>query len=421
MVVDIDLADTDDVGELFSQRAKIVRRSEIRELLKLAEKPEVISFAGGFPDPATFPHEEFAALAQKILTQDYAKALQYGATEGDRLLREAVRDWLESEEGLRLPLEEVIITSASQQGLDLIGKVFLDPGDLVFCDLPTYLGAIQAFSAYRAEKVGVPQHEDGMDVDALEERIKEALRAGKRPKLIYLVPDFHNPTGITMSLAKRQRVLELAERYNLIVIEDNPYGKLRFEGERLPSLKRLDESGRVVTLLSFSKILCPGLRLAALIAPVKIAEQLVKLKQPTDLCTPMLTQRLACEFIRSYDFKGHIARITEIYRRKRDAMLSALEEHLPAHPQICWTRPQGGFFVWLVLPEFVDTREMFPRAVEKNVAYVIGQAFFVDHSGQNTMRLSYSEPPPELIWEGIRRLAEVIEEEIAVASPRAIH
>lgn len=221
-----------------------------------------------------------------------------------------------------------------------------------------------------------------------------------------------------MSLAKRRRALEIAERYNLVIIEDNPYSKLRFEGEPLPSIKSLDSGGRVIMLLTFSKTLCPGLRLAALVASPKITEQLVKLKQPTDLCTSALTQRLACEFMTRYDFKAHIERIRQIYRAKRDAMLEALEDYMPKHPQISWTHPQGGLFVWLALPEFVDTRELFPRAVERQVAYVIGQAFFVDGSGQNTMRLAFSEPPPGLIREGIKRLSEVIEEELTVASAK---
>jgi 2-aminoadipate transaminase len=408
-----------EMDELFSSRTQAVKRSEIRELLKLAERPEVISFAGGLPDPATFPHEEFAAIAEKVLREDYERSLQYGTTEGDRLFREAVRQWL-TQDGLELPLEGITITSASQQGLDLIGKVFLDPGDVVFCDLPTYLGAIQAFNAYQAEKVGIPQRADGMDLEILERRIEEALREGKRPKLIYLVPDFHNPTGITMSLAKRRRVLEIAERYNLLIIEDDPYGKLRFEGEPLPSIKSLDSSDRVVLLLTFSKTLCPGLRLAALIASPRIIDQIVKMKQPTDLCSPPLTQRLAYEFMIHYDFAEHIAKIREIYRKKRDAMLEALEEYMPKHPEIHWTHPQGGFFVWLTLPESVDTREMFPRAVERQVAYVVGRAFFVNGSGGNTMRLSFSGPPPELIHEGIKRLSGVIEEEMMIASAGAV-
>lgn len=403
------------MDELFSRRTKAVKRSEIRELLKLAERPEVISFAGGFPDPATFPHRELAAVAQKVLGEDYERSLQYGATEGDRLFREAVCEWL-GRQGLALSREEVTVTSGSQQGIDLVCKVFLDPGDVVFCDLPTYLAAIQTFSAFEVEKVGIPQREDGMDLEILEEKIEAALRQGKRPKLIYLVPDFHNPTGITMSLVKRRRVLKIAERHNLAIVEDNPYGQVRFEGEPLPLIKSLDRTGRVILLLTFSKTLCPGLRLAVIVASPKITEQIVKLKQPADLCSSSFTQRLAYEFMTKYDFPEHINEIRAIYREKRDTMLKALEAYMPKHPEIRWTRPQGGLFVWLTLPEFIDTREMFPRAVERNVAYVVGSAFFVDGGGQNAIRLAFCEPTPELIREGIKRLAEVIEAEIGVAS-----
>ncbi|HIC96272.1 TPA: PLP-dependent aminotransferase family protein, partial [Candidatus Bipolaricaulota bacterium] len=270
----------------------------------------------------------------------------------------------------------------------------------------------QSFTAFQAEKVGIPQREDGMDLEILEEKIEEALSQGKRPKLIYLVPDFHNPTGITMSLAKRRKVLKLAERYDLIIVEDDPYGRLRFEGEPLPLIKSLDRTGRVILIMTFSKTLCPGLRLAVIVASKGIISEVVKLKQPADLCTSPLSQRLAYEFITRYDFEAHIRRIREIYRLKRDTMLEALEQYMPKHPEIRWTRPQGGLFIWLTLPEGLDTQEMFPRAIERNVAYVVGSAFFVDGSGHNTMRLAFSEPTPELIREGIKRLGEVIEEEL---------
>lgn len=225
--------------ELFSERAKQVKRSEIRELLKLTEQPDIISFAGGLPDPETFPTEEFAEIAQKVIKEDYRKALQYGTTEGDKRFRQAVIDWL-GKEGLKPTLDEVITTSASQQGLDLVCKVFLDPGDVVFCDLPTYLGAIQAFTAFQAEKVGIPMQDDGMNLELLEAKIKETRKARRSPKLIYVVPNFQNPTGITLSEHKRKRILNMAEEYNLVIVEDDPYGWLRYEGEPLPSIKSLD-------------------------------------------------------------------------------------------------------------------------------------------------------------------------------------
>lgn len=401
--------------DLLSDRARAVRRSEIRELLKLAEKPGLISFAGGFPDPETFPKEEFALIAQEVLKEDYRRSLQYGATEGDKRFRKSVIDWLEGD-GLNPSLEEVTVASGSQQGLDLVSKVFLNPGDVVLCGLPTYLGAIQAFTAFQAEKIGIPLESDGMDLDVLELKIKECLLLGKQPRLIYLVPDFQNPSGVTMSEEKRKKVLEMAERHNLVIIEDNPYGKLRYEGEEIRLIKSLDNAGRVVMLVTFSKLLCPGLRLAVLVAAKEVTEQIVKLKQPTDLCASSLTQSLAYHFFVNYDFPAHVEKLKRVYREKRNAMLEAMELYLPEHPEISWTRPEGGLFIWLTLPPDIDTEEMFKKSIERNVAYVIGRAFHVDGSGRNTIRLSFSEPSLEAIREGIKRLGQVIDEEISVSS-----
>jgi 2-aminoadipate transaminase len=400
--------------ELLSERARSSRRSEIRELLKLTEQHDIISLAGGMPDPATFPVEEFAEITQVVIKADYRKSLQYGTTEGDKRFRQAVIDWL-AQDHLPLTLGEVITTSASQQGLDLMSKVFLDPEDLVFCDLPTYLGALQAFTAYHAQKVGVPIEEDGMNLDLLESRIVEAKKAGKRAKLIYLIPSFHNPTGITLSVRKRKQILEIAEKHNLMIIEDNPYGWLRYDGESLPSLKSLDRNGRVVLLVSFSKLLCPGLRLAILAAPPEIVSEIVKLKQPTDLCTPPFTQSLAYHYLAAHDFQARINQLRTVYRHKRDVMLDSLQKYLPPHAEIQWTKPQGGFFIWVRLPEFVDATKLFKRSIERKVAFVIGSAFYADGGGKNTLRLSFAEQKPEMIREGIRRLGRAIEEEITAS------
>jgi 2-aminoadipate transaminase len=398
--------------ELLSQRTQGVKRSEIRELLKLTEQPGIISLAGGLPDPQSFPVEEFREILDEVIQGDYHRSLQYGTTEGDRRLRQAVIDWL-SKEGLSLTLEEVIATNAAQQGLDLISKVFLDPGDIVFCDLPTYLGAIQAFKAYQAKIVGIPLEDDGMDLNTLESRLAELSRRGQRAKLIYLVPNFQNPTGITMSERKRRRIVELAEQHNVLLIEDDPYGWLRYEGRALPSLKSFDRVGRVVLLVSFSKLLCPGLRLGILSASPEIVSEIVKLKQPTDLCTPPLTQSLVYHYLASHDFPRRIENLRRIYKEKRDAMLEALDEYMPSHSRIHWTRPHGGFFVWMTLPESMDTSELLQQALHSRVAFVIGSAFFADGGGKNTLRLSFAEHTPEKIREGIRRLADVIEEALA--------
>lgn len=395
-----------------SKRASGLKRSAIRELLKLAERPDIISFAGGLPDPETFPHDELAEIAADELRRNYRNVLQYGISEGSQTLRRAVIEWLKPQ-GLDVSMEQILVTTASQQGLDLLAKAFLDPGDVVFCGLPTYLGAIQAFSLFQADKIGIPLEEDGMDLDVLEARISEARRAGKRLKAIYVIPDFQNPTGITMSLAKRKRLLEIARREELLIFEDNPYGQLRFDGEPIPSLRSMDPDGRVLLLLTFSKLLAAGLRLAVLIADTDVIEVLIRVKQATDLCTSKLTQQLAARYFLEFDMEDHLRVLRGSYRCKRDAMVAALERYMPAEEGIHWTRPEGGLFLWVRLPEEIDTEEMFARVLEHKVAYVIGNAFYVDGGGKNTMRLSYSVNTEAEIEEGIKRLSEVVREELA--------
>jgi 2-aminoadipate transaminase len=395
-----------------SERASGLKRSAIRELLKMTERPDIISFAGGLPDPETFPREELAQIANKLLRENYRNVLQYGISEGSQTLRRALIDWLQPQ-GLKLDMEQVLVTTASQQGLDMLAKAFIDPGDVIFCGLPTYLGAIQAFSLFQADKIGVPLEEDGMDLDVLEKRIAEARQVKKALKAIYVIPDFQNPTGITMSLAKRKRLLDIARREDLLIFEDNPYGQLRFAGEAIPSLKSMDADGRVILLLTFSKLLAAGLRLAVLIADTDVIEVLIRVKQATDLCTSKLTQHLAARYFLDCDVEDHLKVLRERYRCKRNAMLTSLERYMPSEEGISWTRPEGGLFLWVRLPEGIDTEEMFPRAVEHKVAYVIGRAFHVDGSGENTMRLSFSVNPEVEIEEGIKRLSEVVREEMA--------
>ena len=396
----------------FARRALAVKRSAIRELLKLTEKPDIISFAGGLPDPETFPREELARIAADELRGNYRNVLQYGLTEGSLTFRQALLPWLRTQ-GLHLELGQLLVTTASQQGLDLLGKAFIDPGDVVFCDLPTYLGAIQAFSLFQADKVGVPLLEDGMDVDVLEERIREAKRAKKTLKAIYVIPDFQNPTGITTSWEKRKRLLEIARREDLLIFEDNPYGELRFAGEPIPSIRSMDTEGRVIMLVTLSKVLSAGLRLAVLIADGELMEVLVRMKQATDLCTSKLTQHLAARYFNECSIEDHLKQLRVVYRGKRDAMVAALERHMPTDEGIIWTHPDGGLFLWVSLPEELDTDEMFPHTLEHKVAYVPGKAFFVDGTGHNTMRLSFSVSTEAEINEGIRRLSAVVREELA--------
>lgn len=399
------------MSSLFAHRVSKARRSVLRELLKLTEQPEIISFAGGLPDPDTFPRKILAELAADEILNNYKKSLQYTTTEGKRPLRAALIDWF-SEDGLHYEMDQLIITSASQQGLDLVAKTFVDPGDAVFMSLPTYLGAIQAFRALEAQLVGIPLLDDGMDLDLFEEAIARARKTGHRPKLIYVVPDFQNPSGITWSLGKRKRLLEIASREGLLVIEDMPYRKLRFSGEPLPPVAALDEE-RVIVLFTFSKVLAAGLRLGALAGPKELVEKVVTMKQATDLCTSALIQRIAARFMQEHDLSAHVRKLCEHYRLKRDAMLQALEKYMPKAERISWTRPEGGLFLWVRLPEQVDTERMLKRALEHKVAYVIGAPFFVDGSGRNTLRLCFSKATLEEIEEGIRRLGKVVEEELA--------
>jgi len=352
----------------FSSRVLGAKRSAIRELLKLAERPEIISFSGGFPDPETFPHEEFAEIAAEEIRDNYRDVLQYSTTEGSKTFRRGVSGWLK-EQGIEASIDEILVTTASQQGLDLICKAFVDPADVIFCGLPTYLGAIQAFTLFQATKIGIPLEDDGV------------------------IPDFQNPSGITMSLKKRERLLEIARREDLLIFEDNPYGHLRFSGEPIRSIYSLDDEGRVIMLVTFSKTLAAGLRLAVMLARGDAMDALVRVKQATDLCTSKLIQRLAARYIERYRFDLHLAEISRTYRRKKEAMIRALERYMPAEDGIRWTDPDGGLFVWMWLPEGIDTEEMLDRAIEEKVAYVPGAATHVDGGGANTLRLARGDPP----------------------------
>lgn len=397
----------------FSERTTGVKRSAIRELLKYTEQPEVISFAGGLPDPTTFPVEFLAKVAAEEILHNSLKSLQYTTTEGKRPLRQALVHWL-AEEGIKTTMDEIVITNGSQQGLDLLSRVFLDPGDAVFVSLPTYLGALQAFRVYQPALVGIPLEEDGMDLECLRRAIREARKAGHTPKLIYVIPDFQNPTGITWSEEKRRELLNIAEKEDLFVVEDIPYRWLRYRGKPIPTIASLDESRRVLVLLTFSKILAAGLRVGALVGPQEVVNMVVTLKQGADLCGPSLTQRLVVRFLTEYDIHNHIARLCQHYKTKLETMLGALERHMPEEAH--WTKPDGGLFVWVRLPEPVDTAKMLERALAWKVAYVPGQPFFADGSGQNTMRLSFALASAEEIEEGIRRLGIVAKEELAALS-----
>jgi len=395
--------------EFYSILASKMKASAIREILKLVQNPEVISLAGGMPDPITFPVEEIKEISQNIFNKKSAQALQYSSTEGLPELRRCILDHL-AKDGNKGELENIIISSGSQQGLDLIGKTFLSPGDVAIVELPSYLAALNAFYSYGGELVGIPMDDEGMQMDILEEKLTQLKNEGKKVKFIYTISNFQNPAGVTMSLARRKKIIEIAHKFNVFIVEDNPYEKLRFEGEPTPSIYSLEKNGSVISLGTFSKILCPGLRLAWILGNKEVIRKIAILKQATDLCTSILSQLIACEYCQSGKLEENIKSNVQIYKKKRDTMLTALEKYFPK--ETVWTKPQGGFFVVATLPEYIDTGEMFKEAIEEKVAYVPGAPFFADRKGQNTMRLSFCFPSAEDIDEGIKRLGKVIKKNI---------
>jgi 2-aminoadipate transaminase len=388
--------------DLYAQRTERMRASDIREILKVTAQPDVISLAGGLPAPELFPVDEYRRAFEWVLETDGAQALQYGPSEGYRPLRDLLAQRL-SRFGMPSAADDILITNGSQQALDLLGKVLLDPGDAVLVERPTYLGALQAFGQYQPTFVAVGMDDDGMQV----EQVERALQAHRNIKLIYALPNFQNPTGRSMSLARRKQLVEVASRFGVPVVEDDPYGELRYEGEHLPTLKALDREDVVIYLGTFSKILAPGFRLGWVVAGPQILETLLHAKQPSDLHTGMAQQMATWQVARDGFVDSHVEHIKDFYRERRDVMLQALEEHFPEDAH--FTRPAGGLFVWAELPSFIDTRELLVDAVREKVAFVPGQGFHSDHSGTNTMRLNFSNVPPELLREGIRRLGQAID------------
>ncbi|MBV9323879.1 MAG: PLP-dependent aminotransferase family protein [Chloroflexi bacterium] len=392
---------------LYAHRAAGMRASDIREILKVTAQPDIISLAGGLPAPELFPVDEYRRAFEWVLESDGAVALQYGPSEGYRPLRTYLARRL-SGFGIQCTADDILITNGSQQALDLIGKILLDPGDAVMLEKPTYLGALQAFNQYQASYALVPMDDDGMQVDQAERLLAESAATGRRIKFIYAIPNFQNPTGRSLSLARRRQLVDLAAHYGVPIVEDDPYGELRYEGEHLPSLKSLDPSGCVIYLGTFSKILAPGLRLGWAVASPAAMEVLLHGKQPADLHTGMIQQMATCEVTRQDGFvEGRVERIKAFYKERRDAMLQALDEHFPMEAH--FTRPAGGMFVWAELPTDVDTRELLVEAVQQKVAFVPGQGFHLDNSGANTMRLNFSNVPPDQIREGVRRLGTAIQ------------
>ncbi len=392
---------TTDWDAKLAARAVKMTSSVIRELLKLTEKPDIISFAGGLPAAELFPIREFREACEYVLTTNGGKALQYGATEGYTPLREYLSEKMQKY-GVPAEVENIIITNGSQQALDLIGRIFLDKGDVVITERPTYLGALQAWRAYEPQFATVPLDDDGMCVDQLEPVLK--AHQGK-VKFIYVLPNFHNPAGTTLPLERRIELVRLAAKYGVPIIEDDPYGELRFEGEDITPIETLHKEN-VIYLSTFSKTLAPGIRIGWVTAPSKIISKLVQAKQGADLHTGVFVQMVAHDICSRGLLRSHVKKVREAYYERRNAMLHAMEEHFPSG--VTWTRPQGGLFLWVRLPEQINTTEFLKTALEEKVAYVPGAAFYPDEGGHNTMRLNFSYCRPEIIREGIQRLARAI-------------
>ncbi|MCX6098223.1 MAG: PLP-dependent aminotransferase family protein [Caldiserica bacterium] len=396
--------------ELFSERALGFRPSEIRELLKLIDSPEIISLAGGMPDDRFFPIDRVIEASTFALREYGKKALQYGSTEGIKKLRVLLMDRMEKEGVKNIALDNVIISTASQQGLSLVAQVFVNPGDTIIVEEPSYLGAIQAFGSMQAKFCTVPLDKDGMQMDILEDRLKELQKANIRPKFVYAVPNFHNPAGVTMTLERRKKLIELARAYDLLIIEDDPYGEIRFEGEPIPSLLALGGKDQVVALRTFSKISFPGLRLGWIVAREDIMNKIIVGKQAADLCSPAMTQYIAYEFVSRGWLDDYVTVVRREYPKKKNAMIAALEQYFPAGSS--WTDPQGGLFVWVKVPETIDTGAMFREAISAKVAYVVGIAFYPHRDDNCHMRLNFSAVDPEHITEGVHRLGDLLKTKI---------
>ena len=403
----------------YAQRMQGMSGSIIRELLKLTEQPDVISFAGGLPAPEVFPVARFEAATQRVLAEHGAQALQYSTTEGYRPLREYIVQKM-GRYGIKASVDNVLITSGAQQALDLIGKVLVDPGDVILTEQPTYMGALQAWRAYQADYVTVPIDDEGI---CLDERFIEALRAG--PKFMYILPNFQNPTGVTLSLERRRKLVQIADHYGIPIIEDDPYGDLRYEGEHLPPLIVMDAEyqkekgpksngrsfvqGNVIYLGTFSKTLAPGLRLGWMVAPEAVIKRCVMAKQGMDLHTSSFSQMVAEEVAKDDYLDEHKLLIRQVYRERRDVMLAAMEQYFPLG--VYWTRPSGGLFLWVTFPDWLDAAELLKTAVSDKVAFVPGAAFHPNASegvGHNTARFNFSNAQPAQIEEGIRRLGKVL-------------
>ena len=399
---------------LFAKRTRHMRSSAMRDLMAITARPDVISLAGGLPDTASFPPETFAALMDRIARESCAAALQYGPTEGFDATKARIVEVMAAE-GMRADPDDMVVTTGGQQVIDLITKTLIDPGDVVICEAPTYPGAVPTFSSYEADVIQIEMDSDGMRVDLLEETLEGLDRDGRRPKFIYTVPTFQNPAGVTLSAPRRQRLVEIARERELLVLEDNPYGLLRYEGEPLSPLYAIDGGEYVLYLGTFSKILSPGIRLGWVCAPAPVLAKVKLGKQAADLCTSSLTQFLVDAYFEEGVWRRYVSDLCAIYRQRRDAMLDALAEFFPREAE--WTQPSGGLFIWATLPEFIDTGDLLAKALrEERVAFVPGSAAYVDGRGGSSMRLNFSGADVNEIVEGVRRIGKVVDEQMALFS-----
>jgi len=386
-----------------------MKSSAMRDLMALTERGDIISLAGGLPDTSSFPAESFAAIMGSVAVDSTARSLQYGPTEGLTVLKSCIAEVM-AEEGTTIDPEEVLVTTGGQQVIDLVCKTLIDPGDVIIAEAPTYPGAVPTFCSYQAEIIQIGLDEDGMRIDELERTLERLDREGRRPKFIYTVPTFQNPAGTTMSLPRRRRLVEVIRARELLVLEDNPYGLLRYEGDPLPTLYALEGGDFVIYLGTFSKILSPGVRLGWSVGPRPVLEKMNIGKQASDLCSSSLTQLFVAAYFDSGRWQDYVHSLKEIYRRRRDVMLDSLAECLG--PECGWTHPQGGLFIWVTLPDYIDTTDLLALALDERVAFVPGRAAFVDGRGASSMRLNFSGVGEADIREGVRRIGEVVQEQV---------
>jgi 2-aminoadipate transaminase len=396
---------------LFAARTRVMKSSVMRDLMAITERPDVISLAGGLPDTSTFPPSLFREVMGTIADGATARALQYGPTEGLVGAKDCVIDVMAAE-GMRVARDEILITTGGQQVLDLVCKALIDPGDVIIAEAPTYPGAVPTFCSYEARVIQIEMDGEGMQVDELERTLAELAADGIRPKFIYTIPTFQNPAGVTMSLGRRRRLIEVARQQELLVFEDNPYGLLRYEGEALPTLRSIDGGDLVIYLGTFSKILSPGIRVGWATAPRPVLAKMNLGKQAADLCSSSLTQYFVAAYFASGGFLEQLAGLRELYRRRRDVMLDALSEHFPA--QASWTHPEGGLFIWATLPSYIDTTDLLALALDEKVAFVPGEGAFVDGRGRSSMRLNFSGVGEDEIREGIRRIGQTVSAQVAL-------